>query len=62
MGITKPESIVIGKFYWLIYLESQRIGEAINFYGEVRFRVTGFEDTVEFDSVSEVYPVCLMKH
>lgn len=62
MTITKQESIAVGKFYWLMYLGEQRIGQAINFYGEIRFYVTGFSDTVEFDSVSEIYPVCLMKH
>ena len=62
MEITKPDNIVVGKFYWLTYLGEERIGEAINFYGEIRFRVTGFDDTVEFDSVSNVWAVCLSKH
>lgn len=57
MKIDKQEDIIVGDFYWLKYLGEQRIGQAIDFYGEVRFMVTGFGDTVEFDSVSEIRPV-----
>lgn len=62
MKITNQSNVAVGRFYWLNYLEKERIGQAINFYGEIRFVITGFDDAVEFDSVSEIYPVCLMKH
>ena len=62
MYITKQSQISIGYFYWLRYLGEERIGQAIDFYGELRFYVTGFSDTVEFDSVSEISQVCLIKH
>lgn len=62
MEITKPENIAIGKFYWLTLWGKERIGEAINFYGDVMFSVTGFSDMIDFDNVSNIYPVCLIKH
>lgn len=60
--ITSPNQIAIDKFYWLVYLAEERIGKAMNFYGEVRFEVTGFDDKVEFESVTNITPVCLFKH
>jgi hypothetical protein len=62
MEITKQENIVPEKFYWLTYLGEERIGQSMNFYGEIRFRVTGFDDYVDFDSVSNIWAVCLFKH
>lgn len=62
MEIENELGIVFGCFYWLTYLGRERIGEAFDFYGETRFHVTGFDDAVEFDSVSNIYAVCLMKH
>lgn len=60
--ITKEENIIPDCFYWLEWLGEQQIGKAINFYGEIRFRVTGFDDLVEFSSVKNVTPVCLFRH
>lgn len=60
--ITNEENIVPDCFYWLEYLGKQRIGQAMDFYGEIRFSVTGFDDKVEFSSVKNISPVCLFKH
>lgn len=57
--ITNSDDIVIGKFYWLNYCNELRIGKAINWYEEVRFEVTGFDEKVEFDTVSAIRPVSL---
>lgn len=60
--ITKQENVVPDAFYWLEYLGKERIGQAMDFYGEIRFRVTGFSDYVEFDFVLNITPVCIVKH
>lgn len=62
MKIKNQEEIVIGRFYWLTYLGYECVGLALDWYGEVRFAVTGFSDYVRFDSVSNTHPVCLIKH
>lgn len=60
--ITKQENIVPECFYWLEYLGEQKIGQALKFYDEIRFHITGFSEHIEFDSVSNITPVCLFKH
>ena len=60
--ITKEENVTPEFFYWLEFLGEQNIGKAISFYGEIRFRVTGFDDLVEFGQVKNITPVCLFKH
>ena len=62
MEIKNQEEIVVGRFYWLTYLDYELVGMALDWYGEIRFAVTGFNDYVEFDSVSNIHPVCLIKH
>lgn len=58
----EEKDIIPGNFYWLEYLGEVGVGMALDYYGEIRFRITGWSELIEFSRVKKLAPVCVFVH